>query len=184
LAREFDLKPIGTMAHEWLMAHQQLGPRLIDSQIAALDCWVREYRGLLGIALTDCITMDAFLRDFDFELASRYQGLRHDSGDPVVWGEKAISHYQRLGIEPKDKTLVFSDGLNLDKAVALFRHFRGRINTSFGIGTQLTCDLPGVTPMNIVFKLMECNGGPVAKISDSPGKTLCRDAEFVRHLKQ
>lgn len=184
LARELNLKPIGTMAHEWLMAHQQLGPRLIDSQIAALDCWVREYRGLLGIALTDCITMDAFLRDFDFELASRYQGLRHDSGDPVVWGEKAISHYQRLGIDPTEKTLVFSDGLNLDKAVELFRHFRGRINTSFGIGTKLTCDLPGVSPMNIVFKLMECNGGPVAKISDSPGKTLCRDADFIRNLKQ
>ncbi len=184
LARELDLKPIGTMAHEWLMAHQQLGPRLIDSQIAALDCWVREYRGLLGIALTDCITMDAFLRDFDFELASRYQGLRHDSGDPVVWGEKAISHYQRLGIDPATKTLVFSDGLDLDKAVRLFRHFSGRINTSFGIGTKLTCDLPGVTPMNIVFKLMECNGGPVAKISDSPGKTLCRDADFIRNLKQ
>ena len=85
---------------------------------------------------------------------------------------------------PKDKTLVFSDGLNLDKAVELFRHFRGRINTSFGIGTKLTCDLPGVSPMNIVFKLMECNGGPVAKISDSPGKTLCRDADFIRNLKQ
>jgi nicotinate phosphoribosyltransferase len=110
--------------------------------------------------------------------------LRHDSGDPVVWGEKAISHYQRLGIDPAEKTLVFSDGLNLDKAVELFRHFRGRINTSFGIGTKLTCDLPGVSPMNIVFKLMECNGGPVAKISDSPGKTLCRDADFIRNLKQ
>ena len=89
-----------------------------------------------------------------------------------------------VGIDPATKTLVFSDGLNLDKAVQLFRHFRGRINTSFGIGTKLTCDLPGVSPMNIVFKLMECNGGPVAKISDSPGKTLCRDADFIRNLKQ
>jgi hypothetical protein len=120
--------------------------------------------------------------------------LRLRAGEPlpgcattpaIPWsGAKAISHYQRLGIDPAEKTLVFSDGLNLDKAVELFRHFRGRINTSFGIGTKLTCDLPGVSPMNIVFKLMECNGGPVAKISDSPGKTLCRDADFIRNLKQ
>ena len=175
---------MGTQAHEWFQAHQQLGFPLEHSQRAALTSWLDEFTNHLGIALTDCITMDAFLRDFDFELASRYQGLRHDSGDPVVWGEKAISHYQRLGIDPRDKTLVFSDGLNLDKAVQLLRHFRGRIKTSFGIGTQLTCDLPGVSPMNIVFKLMECNGGPVAKISDSPGKTLCRDADFIRNLKQ
>ncbi|MGE6108574.1 nicotinate phosphoribosyltransferase [Aeromonas sobria] len=184
LAQKYQLPAVGTQAHEWFQAHQQLGFPLALSQRAALTSWLDEFRSHLGIALTDCITMDAFLHDFDFDLASRYQGLRHDSGDPVVWGEKAISHYQRLGIDPAGKTLVFSDGLNLDKAVALFRHFRGRINTSFGIGTQLTCDLPGVTPMNIVFKLMECNGGPVAKISDSPGKTLCRDADFVRHLKQ
>ncbi|EOD55005.1 nicotinate phosphoribosyltransferase [Aeromonas molluscorum] len=184
LAQKYQLPAVGTQAHEWFQAHQQLGFPLAQSQRAALTSWLDEFSSHLGIALTDCITMDAFLHDFDFELASRYQGLRHDSGDPVVWGEKAISHYQRLGINPASKTLVFSDGLNLDKAVALFRHFRGRINTSFGIGTQLTCDLPGVSPMNIVFKLMECNGGPVAKISDSPGKTLCRDADFVRHLKQ
>lgn len=184
LAQKYQLPAVGTQAHEWFQAHQQLGFPLAQSQRAALTSWLDEFSSHLGIALTDCITMDAFLHDFDFELASRYQGLRHDSGEPVVWGEKAISHYQRLGINPASKTLVFSDGLNLDKAVALFRHFRGRINTSFGIGTQLTCDLPGVSPMNIVFKLMECNGGPVAKISDSPGKTLCRDADFVRHLKQ
>ncbi|WP_219591490.1 nicotinate phosphoribosyltransferase [Aeromonas salmonicida] len=184
LAQKYQLPAVGTQAHEWFQAHQQLGFPLEHSQRAALTSWLDEFTNHLGIALTDCITMDAFLRDFDFELASRYQGLRHDSGDPVVWGEKAISHYQRLGIDPTDKTLVFSDGLNLDKAVQLFRHFRGRINTSFGIGTKLTCDLPGVSPMNIVFKLMECNGGPVAKISDSPGKTLCRDADFIRNLKQ
>ncbi|MGL5949694.1 MAG: nicotinate phosphoribosyltransferase [Aeromonas sp.] len=184
LAQKYALPAVGTQAHEWFQAHQQLGFPLPASQRAALTSWLAEFTDHLGIALTDCITMDAFLRDFDYELASRYQGLRHDSGDPMVWGEKAISHYQRLGIDPCEKTLVFSDGLNLDKAVALFRYFRGRINTSFGVGTQLTCDLPHVQPMNIVFKLMECNGGPVAKISDSPGKTLCRDAEFIRHLKQ
>ncbi len=183
LAREFDLKPIGTMAHEWLMAHQQLGPRLIDSQKAALDCWVREYRGQLGIALTDCITMDAFLSDFDLYFAKLFDGLRHDSGDPLVWAEKAIAHYRRLGIDPMTKTLVFSDGLDLPKALQLFRALRGKINTSFGIGTNLTCDIPGVEPMNIVLKMTACNGHPVAKISDTPGKTQCRDENFVAYLR-
>jgi len=183
LAREFELKPIGTMAHEWLMAHQQLGPRLIDSQIAALDCWVREYRGQLGIALTDCITMDAFLGDFDLYFAKLFDGLRHDSGDPLVWAEKAIAHYEKLGIDPMSKTLVFSDGLDLQKSLRLYRALSGRIHVSFGIGTNLTCDIPGVEPMNIVIKMIACNGQPVAKISDTPGKTQCRDENFVSYLK-
>ncbi|MFZ6045467.1 nicotinate phosphoribosyltransferase [Pseudomonas sp. CR3202] len=183
LAREYDIKPIGTMAHEWLMAHQQLGPRLIDSQIAALDCWVREYRGLLGIALTDCITMQAFLNDFDLYFAKLFDGLRHDSGDPLQWAEKAIAHYEKLGIDPQTKTLVFSDGLDLPRAMALYRALRGRIHVSFGIGTNLTCDIPGVEPMNIVIKMTGCNGQPVAKISDVPGKTQCRDENFVTYLK-
>ncbi len=183
LAREYGLKPIGTMAHEWLMAHQQLGPRLIDSQRAALDCWVREYRGLLGIALTDCITMDAFLADFDLYFAKLFDGLRHDSGDPLAWAEKAIAHYEKLGIDPRGKTLVFSDGLDFPRALALYRQLRGRINVSFGIGTSLTCDIPGVTPTNMVLKMTACNGQPVAKISDAPGKTQCRDPNFVAYLK-
>lgn len=183
LAREYQLTPIGTMAHEWLMAHQQLGPRLIDSQKAALECWVKEYRGLLGIALTDCITMDAFLADFDLYFAKLFDGLRHDSGDPLEWAEKAIKHYQKLGIDPKSKTLVFSDGLSFAKALSLHRALDGRINTSFGIGTHLTCDIPGVDPMNIVIKMTDCNGQPVAKITDTPGKTQCHDANFVTYLK-
>ncbi len=183
LARELDVKPIGTMAHEWFMAHQQLGPRLIDSQIAALDCWVREYRGLLGIALTDCITMDAFLKDFDLYFAKLFDGLRHDSGDPLQWAEKAIRHYESLGIDPLSKTLIFSDGLNMPKALELYRALHGRINVSFGIGTNLTCDIPGVEPMNIVIKMTACNGHPVAKISDTPGKTQCLDENFVAYLK-
>ncbi|MFS0827006.1 nicotinate phosphoribosyltransferase [Pseudomonas phoenicis] len=183
LAREHELKPIGTMAHEWFMAHQQLGPRLVDSQVAALECWVREYRGLLGIALTDCITMDAFMGDFDLYFAKLFDGLRHDSGDPLAWAEKAIAHYQRLGIDTASKTLIFSDGLDFAKSLALYRALHGRINVSFGIGTQLTCDIPGVQPMNMVIKMTACNGAPVAKISDSPGKTLCRDENFVSYLK-
>ncbi len=183
LAWKLDIKPLGTMAHEWIMAHQQLGPRLIDSQIAALDCWVREYRGLLGIALTDCITMDAFMRDFDLYFAKLFDGLRHDSGDPVAWAEKAIAHYRKLGIDPMTKTLVFSDGLDLPRSLEIFRALRGRINVSFGIGTNLTCDIPGVAPMSIVLKMTDCNGQPVAKISDEAAKTQCRDPNFVSYLR-
>lgn len=183
LARKLDLKPLGTMAHEWLMAHQQLGPRLIDSQAAALDAWVREYRGQLGIALTDVITMDAFLRDFDLYFAKLFDGLRHDSGDPLVWAEKAIAHYESLGIDPRSKTLVFSDGLDLPRALHIYRSLRGRIDVSFGIGTHFTCDIPGVEPMNIVLKMTACNGQPVAKISDTPGKMQCNDENFGRYLK-
>jgi nicotinate phosphoribosyltransferase len=183
LAREYDLKPIGTMAHEWLMAHQQLGPRLIDSQSAALDCWVREYRGLLGIALTDCISMDAFLVDFDLYFAKLFDGLRHDSGDPYAWAEKAIRHYEKLGIDPLSKTLIFSDGMTLPSALQLYRALHGRINLSFGIGTNLTCDIPGVEPTNMVIKMINCNGHPVAKISDTAGKTQCHDENFINYLK-
>ncbi|MDF3933160.1 nicotinate phosphoribosyltransferase [Pseudomonas citronellolis] len=183
LAQKLDLKPLGTMAHEWLMAHQQLGPRLIDSQAAALDAWVREYRGQLGIALTDVITMDAFLRDFDLYFAKLFDGLRHDSGEPLQWAEKAIAHYEQLGIDPRSKTLVFSDGLDLPRALHIYRSLRGRIDVSFGIGTHFTCDIPGVEPMNIVLKMTACNGQPVAKISDTPGKMQCNDENFGRYLK-
>jgi nicotinate phosphoribosyltransferase len=183
LARELGVKPLGTMAHEWLMAHQQLGPRLIDSQAAALDGWVREYRGHLGIALTDCITMDAFLADFDLYFAKLFDGLRHDSGEPLEWAEKAIRHYEQLGIDPQTKTLVFSDGLNLPRALEIYRALRERIDVSFGIGTHFTCDVPGVQPMNIVLKMTACNGHPVAKISDAPGKTQCKDENFLHYLK-
>lgn len=183
LAHKLQLKPMGTMAHEWIMAHQQLGPRLIDSQSAALDCWAREYRGALGIAITDCITMDAFTADFDLYLAKLFDGLRHDSGDPIEWAEKAIAHYRRLGIDPMTRQLVFSDGLDFPKALGIYRALAGRSNTSYGIGTQLTCDIPGVEPTNMVIKMTSCNGQPVAKISDSRGKTMCRDEAFVAYLK-
>lgn len=184
LAHQLDLAPVGTQAHEWFQAHQQISPVLANSQRAALQAWLDEYPDRLGIALTDCITMDAFLRDFGTQFAQRYQGLRHDSGDPVEWGEKAIAHYQKLGIDPMSKTLVFSDNLDLDKALALYRHFDQRINLVFGIGTRLTCDIPGVKPLNIVIKLVECKGKPVAKLSDSPGKTICQDKAFVKALRK
>ncbi|CAI0930826.1 Nicotinate phosphoribosyltransferase [Serratia quinivorans] len=184
LAHQLDLAPVGTQAHEWFQAHQQISPVLANSQRAALQAWLDEYPDQLGIALTDCITMDAFLRDFGPQFAQRYQGLRHDSGDPFEWGEKAIAHFQKLGIDPMNKTLVFSDNLDLDKALALYRHFYQRVNLVFGIGTRLTCDIPGVKPLNIVIKLVECKGKPVAKLSDSPGKTICQDQAFVKALRK
>jgi nicotinate phosphoribosyltransferase len=183
LAKQYGLVPIGTMAHEYLQSYQAFGVRLRDFQKAALEGWVQEYRGDLGIALTDVVGMDAFLADFDLYFAKLFDGLRHDSGDPVTWGEKAIAHYNKLRLDPMTKRLVFSDGLDLPASIALYRHFADRIMTGFGIGTNLTNDV-GIQPLNIVMKLMSCNGQPVAKLSDSPGKTLCTDETFLAYLRQ
>ncbi|MDO6580603.1 nicotinate phosphoribosyltransferase [Photobacterium sp. 2_MG-2023] len=184
LARTRQLTPVGTQAHEWFQAHQQLAGELAGSQQLALNRWLQEYPDSLGIALTDCINMDAFLRDFDLRLSKRFSGLRHDSGDPITWGEKAIAHYQSLGIDPKSKTLVFSDSLTLERALEIYQHFCQRVQISFGIGTNMTCDLPGVDTLNIVLKLTECEGRPVAKISDEPGKSICQDEEYLGQLRE
>jgi nicotinate phosphoribosyltransferase len=183
LARDLQLVPIGTMAHEYLQSYQAQHVRLRDHQKAALEDWVQEYRGDLGTALTDVVGMDAFLADFDLYFAKLFDGLRHDSGDPVVWGEKALAHYAKLRIDAHTKRLVFSDGLDVERALSLYRHFADRTQTGFGIGTNLTNDV-GLTPLNIVMKLTECNGQPVAKLSDSPGKTLCDDQTFLAYLRQ
>ncbi|WP_435978659.1 nicotinate phosphoribosyltransferase [Psychrobacter sp. DM4] len=183
LAKKLGMTPIGTMAHEFMQAFQALDVRLRDSQKAALEAWVHEYRGDLGIALTDVVGMDAFLRDFDLYFAKLFDGLRHDSGDPYVWGDKAIAHYQKLKIDPKTKILTFSDGLDMQKAWDLHQYFKDRIRTSFGIGTNLTNDM-GLTQINIVLKLVECNGQPVAKISDSPGKTMINNDTYLAYLRQ
>jgi nicotinate phosphoribosyltransferase len=181
LAMKHGLKPIGTMAHEFLQAHQQLGPRLIDSQSAALQSWATEYRGELGIALSDVLGFDAFLKDFDRYFALLFDGCRHDSGDPIQWAVKLIDHYRNLRIDPRTKSAVFSDGLNFEVALDLFRRFHNDINVSFGIGTYLTNDCGFVAPQ-IVIKMVECNGKPVAKVSDSPGKGMCLDPEFQEYL--
>ncbi|MES2264529.1 MAG: nicotinate phosphoribosyltransferase [Pseudomonadota bacterium] len=183
LAKRYGLVPIGTMAHEYLQSYQSFGVRLRDFQKAALEGWVQEFRGDLGIALTDVVGMDAFLTDFDLYFAKLFDGLRHDSGDPYVWGEKALEHYARLRLDANTKRLVFSDGLDLQAAFALYRHFADRTMTGFGIGTNLSNDV-GLTPLNIVMKLMSCNGQPVAKLSDSAGKTLCKDETFLAYLRQ
>jgi nicotinate phosphoribosyltransferase len=182
MARRFGIVPIGTMAHEYLQAHQAFGYRLRDFQSMALENWVKEYRGDLGIALTDVITMDAFLADFDLYFAKLFDGLRHDSGDPFEWGEKALRHYETLRIDAGTKMLTFSDSLDLPKAFDLYRRFAGRARTGFGIGTNLTNDL-GIEPLNLVMKLVSCNDNPVAKISDAPGKTLCDNETFIAYLR-
>lgn len=183
LAKELGLVPIGTMAHEFMQSFQSQNVRLRDFQKAALESWVQEYRGDLGVALTDTVGMDAFLQDFDLYFAKLFDGLRHDSGDPYEWGEKAYRHYKKLRIDTKTKSLTFSDGLNLQKAWDLYQYFKDRFKPNFGIGTNLTNDM-GHTPLNIVLKLVSCNGQSVAKISDSPGKIMTTDKTFLAYLKQ
>jgi len=182
-ARDLGLVPIGTMAHEYLQTYQTLGVRLRDFQRAALEDWVQEYRGDLGIALTDVVGMDAFLNDFDLYFAKLFDGLRHDSGDAIVWGEKALAHYAKLRIDPHTKRLVFSDGLDFDRAIQLHHHFSDRTQCGFGIGTNLTNDM-GLRTLHIVMKLTHANRQPVAKLSDSPGKLLCDDETFLAYLRQ
>lgn len=184
LARRLGLKPVGTLAHEFMQAFQALGPRLIDSQKMALEAWVHEYRGQLGIALTDVVGMDAFLRDFDLYFAKLFDGLRQDSGDPVAWTEKALAHYRRLNIDPRSKTFVYSDGLTLHSALALYLRFRDQCKPAFGIGTHLTNDIMTHSPMNIVLKMTRCNGQAVAKLSDSPGKAMSDDEGYLAYLAQ
>ena len=183
LARKLGLTPLGTLAHEYLQAHQALGPRLRDSQVAALEAWAREYRGDLGIALSDVYGLDAFLRDFDMYFCKLFDGTRHDSGDPFAWGEKVLAHYCANRVDPRNKVLVFSDGLDIPRVMELYAHFRGRCLLAFGVGTNLTNDV-GPAPLNIVIKMIRCNGQPVAKLSDAPGKNMCEDTAYVAYLRQ
>ena len=182
-AMDQGLTPLGTMAHEYLQACQAVGPRLRDSQTFAFNMWAREYRGDLGIALSDVCGMEAFLRDFDLFFCKLFDGVRHDSGDPFEWGEKLIAHYQRMRIDPHTKTMVFSDSLDVPLAIRLFEYFRGRSRTAFGIGTNLTNDL-GYEPLSIVIKMTRCNGQPVAKISDEPSKAMDYDPSYVAYLRE
>ena len=182
-AKELGLLAVGTMAHEWLQAAQALGPRLRDSQRWAFQKWADEYRGDLGIALSDVAGLRAFMRDFDMYFCKLFDGARHDSGEPIAWGEAIIDHYLANRVDPRSKSLVFSDGLSFPRAIEIARHFQGRAKTAFGIGTNLTNDL-GYTPLQIVLKMVRCNGQPVAKLSDTPAKTMCDDASYLTYLKQ
>ena len=178
------VRPIGTMAHEFIQAGQAVGVRLVDSQKFMLQKWVDEYRGDLGIALSDTVGLDAFLRDFDKYFSKLYDGVRQDSGDPFEAAEKIIAHYEKMQIDPLTKVVIFSDGLDFPHARDLLDTFKDRINVSFGIGTNLTNDFPGIDPIQIVMKMIKCNGQPVAKISDTPDKGMCEDAAYLSYLKR
>ena len=182
-AMKLGLTPLGTMAHEYLQACQALGPRLRDSQVFGFEMWAKEYRGDLGIALSDVYGMSAFLRDFDLYFCKLFDGARHDSGDPFQWGERMLGHYAQNRVDPKTKTLIFSDGLTVPRTVELYQQFRGRCQLAFGIGTNLTNDL-GYEPLQIVIKMVRCNGQPVAKLSDTPSKNMCDDEKYLAYLRQ
>lgn len=183
LAKRHNVTPLGTMGHEYLQACQALGPRLRDSQVFALEIWAKEYRGDLGIALSDVYGLDAFLRDFDMYFCKLFDGARHDSGDPFIWGERMLEHYKANRVLPHSKTLVFSDALTFPLAIEIAHRFSGRCHLSFGIGTNLTNDL-GPEPLQIVMKMVRCNDQPVAKVSDAPEKTMCDDATYLAYLRQ
>jgi len=184
LAKEYGLKPVGTMAHEWLQAHQALAP-LRKFQKTALEVWMHEYRGWLGIALSDVVGFAAFLVDFDMLLSKAYDGARHDSGDPVDWGHQLVKHYEKHWIDSRTKTAVFSDGLDFEKAFELYKEFNELFKIFFGIGTYLTNDMgDDAPPLSIVIKMVECCGEPVAKLSDSPGKEMCDNNVYLDYLRQ
>lgn len=185
LAKKYNLTPVGTMAHEWIMCVGQGNHKHNPaySNWYALDAWVKEYGILNGIALTDTITTDCFLKDFQLTFATLFSGVRHDSGNPYEWGEKLIEHYDKLGIDLKTKTLLFSDSLNFDKANDIYRRFSDRINVAFGIGTYLSNDTK-VDPLNIVMKVTKCNGQDVSKLSDVDGKQMCKNPDYVEYLKR
>lgn len=182
-AKELGLLPIGTMAHEYLQACQALGPRLRDSQTYAFEMWAKEYRGDLGIALTDVYGIEPFIKDFDMYFCKLFDGVRQDSGDPFAWGERMIEHYRANRCDPATKTFIFSDSLTFPRLLELFRRFKKRVRIGFGVGTNLMNDL-GPEPLNIVIKMVRANGQPVAKISDTPGKSLCDDESYLAYLKQ
>ena len=183
LAKKYHLTPVGTMAHEWIMCAGQGNHKHNPaySNWYALDAWVKEYGILNGIALTDTITTDCFLKDFQLTFATLFSGVRHDSGDPIEWGEKMIRHYESLGIDASTKTLLFSDSLDFEKADQIVHHFRGRAKVAFGIGTYISNDTEEEA-LNIVMKTTKCNGQDVAKLSDVEGKGMCRSKEYIDYL--
>ena len=184
LAMKYNLTPIGTYAHEFVQMYQGIDtiPLAYTNHYAMQD-WYDEYQGDNGTALTDTVTTDLFLLDFNRSMVNNYTGVRHDSGDPYEWGEKIISHYKKYGVDPKTKLLLFSDSLDFDKAQALYDYFRDKTQVSFGIGTFCsndTCE----EALNIVIKLQYVNGRPVAKLSDCIGKAMCRDEAYLDYLKK
>ena len=184
LAKKHGVKAIGTQAHEFYMCFQSkfdLNPTYTN--MFGMKAWVEEYQTRNGIALTDTLGTDLFLKDFNLTYATLFSGVRHDSGDPIEWGDKMLNHYKKLGIDPKTKTLLFSDSLNFEKAAYIYETFEGKCNVAFGIGTYLANDTD-VKPLNIVMKITECNNSPVAKLSNTPGKIMCKDNDYIEYLNR
>ena len=189
LAMKYDIRPIGTMAHECFMFQAAVHtPK--EANYEVMERWVDVYDGNLGTVLTDTYTVDAFLRNFSMKLAKLYDGVRHDSGDPKLFGDKIIKKYDSYGIDPLSKTIVFSDGLDFETAADIKEYFAGRIKVTFGIGTNLTCDIPNIKPMNIVMKLKECrinSRQPIygcVKLSDVSGKAIGKKADIENYKYQ
>ena len=184
LAKKYNLTPIGTYAHEFVQMYQGIDsiPLAYTNHYAMRD-WYNEYEGDNGTALTDTVTTDLFLLDFTRSMVNNYSGVRHDSGDPYAWGEKIIAHYRKYGVDPKTKLLLFSDNLNFDKAQALYEYFKDKTKVSFGIGTFCSNDTEE-NALNIVIKLQYVNGRPVAKLSDTADKAMCRDESYLDYLKR
>lgn len=184
LAMKYNITPIGTYAHEFVQMYQGIDSiPLAYSNHFAMQDWYDEYQGDNGTALTDTVTTDLFLMDFNRSMVNNYTGVRHDSGDPFAWGEKMIAHYKSYGVDPRTKLLLFSDGLDFDRAQALYDYFDGRAKVSFGIGTFCSNDT-SEKPLNIVIKLQYVNGRPVAKLSDIPSKAMCQDEPYLDYLKR
>jgi nicotinate phosphoribosyltransferase len=188
-AKKHGIKAVGTQAHEAFLLYQGLvHPE--DSQKKFLKDWIEYWRGFNGIALTDSLGPRKWDRDFTKNLMIDYTGQRHDSGDPYAWAEERIAAYKREGIDPKEKTLLFSDNLTFDKALDLTLRFGDRINVSHGIGTHITNHIPSMPDhkaLNQVIKLVRVNGRPVAKLSDDPMKAQCEDPiflEYMRHISK
>ncbi|OGF26010.1 nicotinate phosphoribosyltransferase [Candidatus Falkowbacteria bacterium RIFOXYB2_FULL_34_18] len=180
LAKKLGLKPIGTFAHEMFMVFSGIfhenDDDILKSHNKVLQYWKKLYKNVLLIVLTDTYGSDFFFRDMTLEQAGEWAGLRHDSGDPVEFGEKAIKFYQDKGIDPRDKIIVFSDGLDIETIVKLANHFQGRIKVTFGWGTNLTNDL-GLKSLSLVVKAVKSNGHDTVKLSDNIAKAIGREVE-------
>ena len=179
---KYDMKPIGTHPHEWFMFHGAMfGYKMANYM--ALENWVKTYDGDLGIALTDTYTTDVFFKNFSKKHAKLFDGIRQDSGDEIEFTEKAITRYKELGIDPITKTIIFSNALDFAKAKDINIYCKGKIKAAFGIGTNLTNDIPDRKPGNLVMKLTKCRMNSrqpwysCIKLSDDQGKHMGPEKE-------
>jgi len=186
LACDLGLPVFGTHAHEWDCAHLAF-TNASNAKSLAMKVWMESFGGEAGITLTDTFTTKHFLKVFNRHMANSFTGVRHDSGPWKSWGDAMIRHYQSLGIDPMTKTLLFSDGLDFPTMIEIYMYFKGRIKVKmkarigFGCGTKVTNDTM-IPALQIVMKMVSCNGLPVMKISDEPGKMMCEYPWFSDYM--